>query len=180
MNYIASVFILVMTMYPKQKKPPTENEKLPLQKEGSQPIPDDAIRTMITTYFEALNQQDADTLMSLTHPSYITDIPSLLKYIRENSVSFEILSISLLMDQKEFRETVERSYKRDMMEPKFSRGLSYDTELMFTKAGKSYHMTAFYVDVAETKKGWKILDPLVLQTMAEIELEVIEKESQKG
>lgn len=75
---------------------------------------------------------------------------------------------------------MERSYKRDMMTPKFSRGLSYDTELMFTKVGKSYHMTAFYVDVAETKKGWKVLDPLVLQTMAEIELEVIEKESQKG
>jgi len=170
---------MVMTMYPKQKKPPTENEEPSIQKEGSQPVPDDAIRTMITTYFEALNQQDADTLMSLTHPSYTTDIPSLLKYIRDNSVSFEILSISLLMDQKEFREAMERSYKEDVMEPKFSRGLSYDTELMFTKAGKSYHMIAFYVDVAETKKGWKILDPLVLQTMAEIELEVIEK-SQKG
>lgn len=141
---------------------------------GLQPVPDDQIKNMIMTYFEALNQRDFDTVMSLTHPSYALDVPSLLAYIRENSLSFDIISCSLFMDQDEFRKTIEHLYEEDVVQPVFKRGLSYNLQLGFAKADQLSHRFLFYMDVAETEDGWKVLDPLALQAAIGIELKIKE------
>ena len=145
----------------------------PSSQKGVQPVLDDQIKNMIMTYFEALDQKDFDTVMSLTHPSYALDVPSLLAYIRENSISFNIVSCSLFMDQDEFRKTIEHLYEEDVVQPVFERGLSYNVQLVFEKDQHS-HRFLFYMDVAETEDGWKVLDPLALQAAIGIELKIKE------
>ncbi|MGD2250679.1 MAG: hypothetical protein PVF58_19965 [Candidatus Methanofastidiosia archaeon] len=155
---------------------PLETPALP--SEGSQTIPHSVIKDTIRDYLSALNNRDVGELKSLTHPYYESDIPLLLDYVKEEKITFTVVSISFLMDADGFREMTTNLSDEDFAEQVGKRGLSYELILKVTKGEKTYEDFVIFVEVGETETGWKIVDPELLQLLIESELEVLELEEE--
>jgi hypothetical protein len=155
---------------------PSETPSLP--PESSQPIPHSIIQDMIRDYFSALNNRDLGELKSLTHPYYESDIPLLLDYVKDEKITFTVVSISFLMDADGFREMTANLSDEDFTEQVGKRGLSYELILKVTKGEKTYEDFVIFVEVGETETGWKIIDPELLQLLIESEIEVMEAEEE--
>jgi hypothetical protein len=143
-----------------------------------EPIPDDLIRSMIVMYFEALNQRNLATLESLTHPFYAEDVQPLLEYIDLNDLSFEIVAVSFVVDEEDFRELTQNLSDEEFAQQVGRRGLSYELELIVTQGDKIYEEFFLFMEVGETDEGWKVLDPYLLQLVIEAGLEVIQSQEE--
>ena len=139
-------------------------------------IPDEALEGMITRYFAALNQQDLTTLESLTHPYYGDEVKPFLDYVIENGLTFEIISLSFLMDEVEFRKMTEILSDEEFKEQVGARGVSYEVELRVTANNEIYEGFYLFIELGETETGWTILDPALLQLVIEGTLEVFQSE----
>ncbi|MBU7030132.1 MAG: hypothetical protein HXS48_24580 [Theionarchaea archaeon] len=179
MKYKAIFIVLLMAMCIGQKGPEEEVEEVEktLPPDVLPPVPDDAIRDMIRTYFNALNQNDLTTLEGLTHPFYVKDVQPFLEYIGGNNISLELTSISLLMKEEEFRTEMTKNLSDEEFAQLVGiRGVSYELELTMTKQGISFPGCVLFVEVGETEDGWKVLDPSILHLVIESYLEVMESE----
>ncbi|MBU7042376.1 MAG: hypothetical protein HXS47_02200 [Theionarchaea archaeon] len=136
------------------------------------PIPHEVLKDIITDYFQALNQRDMSTVTSLTHPYYIQDVGPFLDYVIDNNLLFDIVSISFLMDEEEFREMTEILSDEEFQEQVGSRGVSYEVELHVTMDAEVYEGFYLFIELGETESGWYILDPALLQLVIEGTLEV--------
>lgn len=139
-------------------------------------IPDEALRDMISRYFIALNQRDLTTLESLTHPYYRNDVKPFLDYIIENGLTFEIVSLSFLMDEVEFRKMTEILSDEEFEEQVGFRGVSYEVELRVTSHNEIYEGFFLFIELGETETVWTVLDPALLQLVIEGTLEVFQSE----
>ena len=174
MKYKVVFVVLLLTMCIGQdKQPESEEELLP---ETLPPIPDGEIKELIQTYFDALNKGDISTLQKLIHPFYAGDIPPFLDYIRRNDISFELNSTSILMKEKEFRETMKSLSDVEFAQQVGRRGVSYEVELTITKEGNAYPYCFLFVEMGDTEDGWKVLDPSMFQLVVEEYLEIMESE----
>lgn len=175
MRYSVIFIVLLMTLCIGQKEVPDqvpEETQLP----EKPPIPDELIQDIVRAYFEALNQRDLDTLKSLTHPYYIEDVQPFIEYVKEENITFAIVSVSLLMDQDEFREMTKNMSDEEFAQQVGKRGISYEIELSITQKGETYEEFFLFVELGETDDGWKVLDPYLLQLLIESELEVFQEE----
>jgi hypothetical protein len=143
-----------------------------------EPIPDDLIQSMIVAYFEALNQRNLATLESLTHPFYADDVQSLSEYIDQNDLSFEIVSVSFVIDEEDFREMTRNLSDEEFAHQVGKRGLSYELELIVTQKDRSYEEFFLFLEFGETDEGWKVLDPYLLQLVIEAGLEVMQSQEE--
>lgn len=182
MRYRVILMVLLVAMCIGQEKQSEEIEEAdePLIPTSTPPpIPDSLIKDIIQNYFDAMNQRDLNTLEDLTHPFYVADAAVLMDFVRKNNISFESLSLSILMDEEEYRnEMLGTMSELEFAEKVGKRGLSYELELVIVKLGKSYPDCFLFIEVGETGDGWKILDPLMLQLVLESYLEVIESEEE--
>lgn len=175
MRYSVILIVLLMTLCIGQKEVPDQvpEETQPPEKT---PIPDELIQDIVRAYFEALNQRDLGTLKSLTHLYYIEDVQPFLEYVKEENITFAIVSVSLLMDQDEFREMTKNMSDEEFAQQVGKRGISYEIELNITQKDETYEEFFLFVELGETDDGWKVLDPYLLQLLIESELEVFQEE----
>ena len=170
--------VLLIAMCIGQEKPPDEIEEAnetSAPPSTPPPIPDSLIKDIIQNYFDALNQRDLITLEELTHPFYVADAAVLMDFVWKNNISFESISLSILMGEEDYKSEMLGSMSElEFAEKVGKRGLSYELELVIVKLGKSYPDCFLFIEVGETEGGWKILDPLMLQLVLESYLEVIE------
>jgi len=148
----------------------------PVVTEEPELIPDEALKGAITRYFTALNLRDLTTLESLTHPYYRDEVKPFLNYVIENGLTFEIVSLSFLMDEEEFRKMTEILSDEEFKEQVGTRGVSYEVELRVTANNEIYEGFYLFVELGETETGWTILDPALLQLVIEGTLEVFQSE----
>ncbi len=178
MRYRVILVVLLIAMCIGQEKQSEEIEEVDetsIPPSTPPPIPDSLIKDIIQNYFDALNQRDLNTLEELTHPFYVSDAAALMDFVRKNSISFESISLSILMREEEYKsEMLGTMSELEFAEKVGKRGLSYELELVIVKLGKSYPDCFLFIEVGETEDGWKILDPLMLQLVLESYLEVIE------
>lgn len=158
------------------ERTPAETHAVP--PEGSQPIPDSTIKNMIRDYFSALNNRDLEKLESLTHPYYKTAIPLLLEYVKNEEITFTVVSVSFLMDADGFREMTANLSDEEFTEQVGKRGISYEVELEVSKKEETYQDFIVFVEIGETDNGWKLVDPELLQLLIESEIEVRELEEE--
>ena len=175
MRYGVIFVVFLMALCVGQEEVP---EQLPEQTQPPEKpvIPDELIQDIIKDYFEALNLRDLDTLKSLTHPYYLDDVQPFVEYVKENNITFAITSVSLLMDQDEFREMTKNMSDEEFAQQVGKRGISYEIELSITQKDETYEEFFLFVELGETDDGWKILDPYLLQLLIESELEVFQEE----
>ncbi|MBU7017937.1 MAG: hypothetical protein HXS44_10540 [Theionarchaea archaeon] len=178
MRYRVILVVLLIAMCIGQEEPSEESGEgveTSLPPSTPPPIPDGLIKSIIQSYFDALNQRDLDTLEELTHPYYVADAAVLMDFVLKNNISFKSISPSILMEDEEYRsEMLGTMSELEFAEKVGKRGLSYDIELIIVKLGKSYPDCYLFIEIGETEDGWKVLDPEMLQLVLESYLEVIE------
>jgi hypothetical protein len=179
MRHSIIFIILLMALCIGQEKVPEEQVQEELLPEETPSIPDDLIKNMILSYFEALNQRNLNTLKSLTHPYYAADVQPFLEYVSENSMTFGVVTVSFLMDEDEFREMTKNLSDAEFSEQIGKRGLSYEVEMSVTTHDATYEEFFLFVYVGETDSGWKVIDPYLLQLLIESELEVLQLEEEE-
>lgn len=178
------LLILLVTLCIGQEKPAEkvqeqvqeETPEVTVEPEEDQQLIDSSVRTLLESYFDALNQRDLTVMTSLTHPYYTEEILPFLEFVRENDISFTIKSFSLLMDENEFRESEKGFSDEKFAQQVGKRGLSYEVVLTVAKGGTIYDDFIIFVEVGETEQEWKVLEPYILQVLIETELEVRDSE----
>jgi len=170
------ILLMAMCMGQKEVSEQQEVEEESPPPDTKPPIPDDVIKELIYAYFDALNQRNLSTLTELTHPLYVLDVQPFLEYVSENNISFELVSISLLMEEEEYREMMKNLSDAEFAQKVGKRGVSYELVLIMTKQDKSYSDCPLFIELGETDDGWKVLDPAILHMVIESYLEVVESE----
>jgi hypothetical protein len=180
MKYVAiCIVVFVFSLCVSQPEPIEDKPEIsvtPVVTAEPTVVPDDVLDELIRRYFNALNQRDLTTLQSLTHPFYSSDVNPFLDYVVEHNLSFDIVSLSFLMDEIEFREMTEVLSDEEFKEQVGLRGVSYEIELYVTKGTEVFEGFYLFVELGETEDGWKILDPGLLQLVIEGTLEVFQSE----
>lgn len=138
------------------------------QPQEVQPAPEE----IIDSYFEGLNQRNLSELEDLTHSYFAEDAELLLDYVKNQNLTFEIVEISLLMKEEEFREMTKGLSDADFAEQIGKRGRSYEVIVTIITPDASYEEIFLFVELGETDDGWKVIEPSVLQLLIETSLEV--------